>query len=350
MAITTLSGAVSGMQYVQQFVKYPSAMVAGRAHSFFNTNPFPRVPDNTRQYPDNLVITSSSVANPTVITCTGHGLTTGDQVSISGHTGSTPALDGQYTITNTGTNTFTIPVNVTVGGTGGVACCFNRGGSGTPGLKGEALTSIVGQFPFNNPVAGNTYISRIEASSTIVGTLLLCDRLWHNAGVSPVITTEQVFTNAAQIPARDATGANTGYGVYAGVEVINNLGNGTPTFTLKYTNTAGTAGKTSTNIFPTANTPTKGTFFQIGLATGDVGIQKAESLTLNSTYTSGSLGVTLYRPIARLELTTNGIPNAIDALTGGFPRVYDNSVPFLIWIPSSATQPVVSGHIIYSQG
>uniref|UniRef100_A0A6M3XL52 Uncharacterized protein n=1 Tax=viral metagenome TaxID=1070528 RepID=A0A6M3XL52_9ZZZZ len=65
-------------------------------------------------------ITSSSVANPTVITTAAvHGLTTGDSILIAGHTGSTPALDGTHVVTVVSTTTFTIPVNVTVGGSGG---------------------------------------------------------------------------------------------------------------------------------------------------------------------------------------------------------------------------------------
>ena len=66
-------------------------------------------------------ITSSSVANPTVIAATAHGFTTGDSVLIAGHTGSTPTIDGTHTVTVLTTNTFTIPVNVTGGGTGGTA-------------------------------------------------------------------------------------------------------------------------------------------------------------------------------------------------------------------------------------
>lgn len=65
------------------------------------------------------VITSSSVANPTVITATAHKLRTGDEIVIAGHTGSTPSLNGNHTVTVVTTNTVTIPVNVTVGGTGG---------------------------------------------------------------------------------------------------------------------------------------------------------------------------------------------------------------------------------------
>ena len=60
---------------------------------------------------------TNTAANPTVITATAHGMVNGDQVMISGST-STPNIDGLYNITKTGTNTFTIDVNVTSGGAG----------------------------------------------------------------------------------------------------------------------------------------------------------------------------------------------------------------------------------------
>lgn len=63
-------------------------------------------------------ITAISLANPTVITSAGHGLATGTSILISG-SNSTPSVDGLHTIINTGTNTFTIPVNVTIAGTTG---------------------------------------------------------------------------------------------------------------------------------------------------------------------------------------------------------------------------------------
>lgn len=75
---------------------------------------------------NNVAITSSSVANPTVITtATNHGLATGNKVILRNHSGSTPTLNGTvYTVTVTGLTTFTIPVNVTVGGTGGTIGVF----------------------------------------------------------------------------------------------------------------------------------------------------------------------------------------------------------------------------------
>ena len=65
-------------------------------------------------------ITSSSVAVSTEITTSlAHGLQDGDEVEIVGHIGSTPAINGTRIVTRTGTTTFTIPVDVTVDGTGG---------------------------------------------------------------------------------------------------------------------------------------------------------------------------------------------------------------------------------------
>jgi hypothetical protein len=65
-------------------------------------------------------IVSSSVADPTVITtASAHGLNTGASVTITGHAGSTPAIDGAHVVTVIDDTTFSIPVEVTVGGTGG---------------------------------------------------------------------------------------------------------------------------------------------------------------------------------------------------------------------------------------
>lgn len=219
----------------------------------------------------------------------------------------------------------------------------------TPGIGGEVLTSYSGQIPFTNPVSGNTYLARFVGQATQAGMLLLCDRLWHNSGITITSTSEQTFTDSAQIPARDANGTNAGDGIMAGVEVSANTGAGVPTLTLKYTNQAGIANKTATNVIATVASSIAGTFYPIGLAAGDIGIQKAQSLTLSATWTSGTIHVVLYRVIARLPLQAQ-IPFALDALTGGFPRLFDDTVPFLIFKPNTTTTSNIVGHAIWSQG
>ena len=67
-----------------------------------------------------VAVVSSSVANPTVLTTlTPHGLATGDTVTVAGHTGSTPAVAGALAATVLTPTTLSVPVNVSVGGTGG---------------------------------------------------------------------------------------------------------------------------------------------------------------------------------------------------------------------------------------
>jgi hypothetical protein len=78
----------------------------------------------------NVAITTSSAANPTVITtASAHGFVAGDQISIQGHS-STPPINSTYAVsaaTSSPTPTVTIPVAVTSGGTGGFVSRFNAG-------------------------------------------------------------------------------------------------------------------------------------------------------------------------------------------------------------------------------
>ena len=69
--------------------------------------------------PATVAITSSGTGEPTLITSAAHGLTTGQVVTIAGHTGATPDINGLWPVTVLSSTTFTIPASVTVGGTGG---------------------------------------------------------------------------------------------------------------------------------------------------------------------------------------------------------------------------------------
>jgi hypothetical protein len=65
-------------------------------------------------------ISASSVADPSIITtAAAHGLEDGATVVIAGHSGSTPSINGSHVITVIDGTSFSIPVDVTVGGTGG---------------------------------------------------------------------------------------------------------------------------------------------------------------------------------------------------------------------------------------
>lgn len=82
-------------------------------------------------------VISNTLANPTVVTSYGHGLQTGDSITISG-SNSTPTIDGARTVTRISDDTFSVPVNVTTAGTAGYfSKTFTEfyDGTGTPYLK-----------------------------------------------------------------------------------------------------------------------------------------------------------------------------------------------------------------------
>lgn len=267
MAITTLDGALAGMQYPRTFAKAATGtMVAGRPHSLFY---------------------------------------------LAGQPGAAVAP--------------------------------------TPGMAGAALTTYAGQIPFTNPVSGNTYLARFQGQATIAGTLVLADRLWHNSGIAVTTTTAQTV-NSVAFPARDVAGTTNGDGVLIGLEVSTATGAGAATPTISYTNQSNTSGKTGAMVVPYVAASIAGTFYPFTLAAGDTGVRSIQSVTLGVSMTSGAIHLVAYRELARLELTAANVPNAIDAITSGFPRLFDNTVPFIFFIPSTTTTSNISGSIVWSQG
>lgn len=219
----------------------------------------------------------------------------------------------------------------------------------SPGLAGAALTTYAGQIPFTNPVSGNSYLHRLVGQATIAGKLMLCDRLWHNSGFTITQTTAQTVNSVAW-PARDATGTTNGDQILIGVEVSTATGAAAPTLTIGYTDQSGNAGATATNVVPTVASSAIGAFYPIGLAAGDTGVRSVQTFTLSVSWVSGVIHLVAYRVLAELELTAANVSNAIDALTSGFPRLFDNTVPFLIFVPSTTTASNINGSVIWTQG
>lgn len=226
-------------------------------------------------------------------------------------------------------------------------------------LNGVVLSSssalVAGQLPHYDPASGNSYLARLSASATQAGKLLLLDRIWHNGGYTITSTSAQSITSPTW-PSRCPTSgtsdtpATTGQGVLLAVEVSAAVGAGTPTLTASYTNQAGTSGRTATNIIATVASSAIGAVYFLGLQAGDTGVRSVQSLTLSATWTSGTINMAAYRMLAEMELPGAFIPNAIDALTSGMPRIYDGAVPWLVFVPNTTTASNVQGTYLETQG
>lgn len=220
----------------------------------------------------------------------------------------------------------------------------------SPGLAGAALTTYAGQLPWSNPVSGNSYLARFSGNATQPGMVLLCDRLWHNSGFTITTTTGQTVNSAAW-PARDNNGAVDGAGVMVGIEVSGATGNGSAVTntTLTYTNPTPTGSRTATiSSFPA--TAQAGTFVPFQLQAGDPGVKSIQTLTLGTSYVSGTIHLVAYRVLAMVDVMAANVGNFVDAVSGGFPRLFNNTVPFLLFLPTTTTAATVQGQMGVTQG
>ena len=119
-------------------------------------------------------ITTSTAANPSVITTsTAHGWVTGNVVAISGHTGSTPTIDGNRVITVLSTTTFSIPVNVTVAGTGGTVTRLLSSSVASPSIitTPEAHGLVTGDYVIFAGHTGSTpALNGMQQPITVLST------------------------------------------------------------------------------------------------------------------------------------------------------------------------------------
>jgi hypothetical protein len=204
----------------------------------------------------------------------------------------------------------------------------------TPGISGAAITSYVGQIPFTNPPAGqNSYLARFAVSTTATtsfGSFILCDRLWHNSGITINSGSAQTV-NSVAFPARDNNGSTNGEGVLVGLEFSSAGGAGTPTITMSYTNSAGASGRTATNLLPSAASPAIGRFFIMGLQGQDKGVRSIQTLTFSGTgWASGTARLVAYRILQTIMVNIGNVGTDNSALTTGMVRLYNDTVPFLL--------------------
>jgi hypothetical protein len=220
-------------------------------------------------------------------------------------------------------------------------------------LNGATLSSsssqVNGQIYHSDPVSGNSYLARFQASATQAGTLLLCDRLWNNQ--LTVNSTAAQSITFPTLPARDNSSSTNGDGVLIAVETSAAASATAVAASMSYTNQAGTASRTASLADTTAATATiAGAFFRFGLQAGDTGVRSVQSVTFSTAWTTGTINLVAFRVITALELPVGNTSNAGDALTLGFPIIPNGAVPFLVFIPSTTTSSNISGTYVETQG
>lgn len=153
---------------------------------------------------------------------------------------------------------------------------------------------------YGSPTGLAGWIKRMKLAALMGTSMLIYDRLSHQGGLSGTTTGAQT-TN---LPTAALTRFTNGVGVHVGLEVYTQIGVTQTTFSCSYTNSAGTAGRTSPTVRIGGNSERIiGAFIPMPLQQGDVGVKSVESVTLAATTgTAGNFGVVLYKPLALLTL------------------------------------------------
>jgi hypothetical protein len=221
------------------------------------------------------------------------------------------------------------------------------GAAGTPpATNGEIPTdATAGAFPFVNAAgAANNYLGYIAAASTVAGTLVLYDRLWHNSGLVGNITTLQSFTQGA------LTRFTSGEGVELWGEVYTAMGATASTFTCIYTDQGGTGSNSATYAHP-ANALAVGQMFPFVLASGDYGVRDVDSVQLNiSTGTAGNFGLLLMKRLVTIPLQTQNVAAVYDAFSSGMREIPDDACLALMIQCSATNQGVIGGELTIAKG
>lgn len=222
----------------------------------------------------------------------------------------------------------------------------------TPGISGAALTTYAGQIPFTNPSAGQkTYLTKFSVyvagvNSQYVG--ILCDRLWHNSGITINSGAVQNI-NSVAFPARDNNGTTNGDGVLLGLEFSSTGGSNTPTITVSYTNSAGTSGRTATSEVATVGSAPVGHFYRLKLQDTDIGVRSIQTLQFGGTgWTGGTAHLVAYRILQLQNFFGQGGLPVSNPMTTGLPILHNNTVPFIL--AKSNFSGGVNGMMAVSQG
>lgn len=224
---------------------------------------------------------------------------------------------------------------------------------GAPGLNGRVTDGTTatdyGCVPIANPSVGANFLTSIDMASSVNHTHVLFDVLWVNSGIAPATTTAQAIVSPT-LPARDINGTTNGEGCMIGImcTAASGLAAVASNATVSYTNSDGTAGRTAALTAIVGSqapaTPVIGTMIWFNLAAGDRGVRNIQSITLGTTWVSGTISLFISRDVATLGTTLPNV-SATKPLPNPGVRLYNGTCLLHCIQASAATATFFSGEL-----
>ena len=225
---------------------------------------------------------------------------------------------------------------------------------GTPGVNGRVTDGTAaadnGCFLIANPSVGANYLTEVNMASGVNHTHLLFDVLWVNSGLAITTTGAQAITTPT-LPARDINGMTNGEGCSIALLCTAAVGLAAvaSNATVTYTNSDGTGSRTATLSAIVGSqapaTPVIGTMIWFNLEAGDKGVRSIQSISLNTSWVSGSISLMITRDIATIGTT---IPNVNAQKIIGTPgiRLYNGTCLLHCNLASATTATFFAGELV----
>lgn len=210
----------------------------------------------------------------------------------------------------------------------------------TAGSGYAASSATAGAIPYTNGAVKN-WLAKLFATSTIAGTLFLYDKLWSCGGMGFAAGTYTV-TTPGNLPARITDG---GIGCQLWAEQFVAAGAASGTLTANYVEPGGGA---RAGIIPAVvSAPLIGQTQPVPRQVGSVGVQQLTSVVTSATWTSGTFGMSIVKPIAEISIPLAGIGRTAD-WAEVLAELTNDMCLFFIWQGGAATanQVMARLHII----
>jgi hypothetical protein len=211
-----------------------------------------------------------------------------------------------------------------------------------------------GCIPIKNPAVGANFLTGLELAAGVNHTHQFFDVLWVNTGLVITTTTAQTITMAGALPARDINGTTNGEGCMIALLCTAAVGLAAvaSNATVSYTNSDGTAGRTATLSAIVGSqapaTPVIGTLIWFNLQAGDKGVRSIQSITLNTSWVSGTISLMITRDLATMGTT---IPNVSVPKIIKDPgiRLYNGTCALHCILSSATTATFISGELVIQE-
>lgn len=223
----------------------------------------------------------------------------------------------------------------------------------TAGAGYVPTKDTVGAIAFANPSAGLlSYVARAVFAGSVVGTLVLYDRLWACSGLAANVVTAQNIATPGSLPAGRDPG--NGADVEPWLEVYAAPGATAGNWDLTGTDAAGNANRTWRYAHP-ANAESVGQMMPLvpggASPAATLGIRQASSFQLSaSSGTAGDVGITLVRRLLEIPLNVAGVAAALDAFAAGMPQIPNDACLGLMLLCTGTSTGNVQGSLNVVQG